>query len=170
MASPPKITAEWCVRAQLTITRPDDKLTNTKPITDNIRTEQPVITEKYFQGDNPIKVVYKWCTSDDKKTCDLDANSSVAFTKNTIINNNVNSKTKQKDSFHTTGITQSDSGFSTTTTNASRSTTFNPKCRSTCNIVLSACTDIIPEPDESSENITTTYYTTIFPNKNEVKR
>lgn len=163
MTSPTRITAEWTVRAQLTITRPDDKYRNA---THTIRTNESIgsgtttTTDRFFHEENPIRVVYKWCSDSDKTDTIVEPTNSLHST----FGNNRNrgrSETKHE-TFRSVGEVQpSDSGFSTATTANTSQSSFNPKCRSTCNIVLSACTDIIPEPNELTENLTTTYYTII---------
>lgn len=170
MSSPTRITAEWTVRAQLTITRPDDKYKNA---THTIRTNESIddgtttTTERFFHEENPIRVVYKWCSDSVKSNNQTDTSAeptnSLHSVKGSSSNNSGRSKDDPKhETFHSIGEVQpSDSGFSTATTANTSQLSFNPKCRSTCNIVLSACTDIIPEPNELTENFTTTYYTII---------
>lgn len=60
------------------------------------------------------------------------------------------------DSFHSTGVPPSDSGFSTTTNNSRKQSPF----RSTCSIVLSACTDLFPTTLEEGQEDPFTYNTT----------
>lgn len=169
MTSPTRITAEWTVRAQLTITRPDDKYKNA---THTIRTNESIgggattTTERFFHEENPIRVVYKWCSDSDKSNNKTDTIAEPTSSLHSAIGSNSNSHRSRSETkhetFHSVGEVQpSDSGFSTATTANTSQSSFNPKCRSTCNIVLSACTDIIPEPNELTENLTTTYYTII---------
>lgn len=169
MSSPTKITAEWTVRAQLTITRPDDKYKNA---THTIRTHESIgngaatSTERFFHEENPIKVVYKWCSESDESNNKTDTIVEPTNSLHSAIGGNGNSDRNRSETrhktFHSSGNVQpSDSGFSTATTPNTSQSSFNSKCRSTCNIVLSACTDIIPEPTELTENLTTTYYTII---------
>lgn len=166
MGSPTRITAEWTVRAQLTITRPDDKYKNASH---TIRTNEAIgngaatTTEQFFHEENPIRVVYKWCSNSDKSNNKTDTIVEPTSSLHSAIGGNGNSdrsrNENRSETFHSGGKVQpSDSGFSTANTSQS---SFNTKCRSTCNIVLSACTDIIPEPTELTENLTTTYYTII---------
>lgn len=163
MTSPTRITAEWTVRAQLTITRPDDKYRNA---THTIRTNESIgsgtttTTERFFHEENPIRVVYKWCSDSDKTDTIVEPTNSL---QSTLGNNRNRGRSETKhETYRSVGEVQpSDSGFSTATTANTSQSSFNPKCRSTCNIVLSACTDIIPEPNELTENLTTTYYTII---------
>lgn len=169
MANSTKITAEWTVHAQLTITRPDDKYkndTNTIRTNESIGSGTTTSTDRFFHEENPIRVVYRWCSDSDKSNNKIDTIAEPTDSAHSVIGSSSNSSKNKietkRETFHSTGNVQpSDSGFSTaTTTNASQSS-FNPKCRSTCNIVLTACTDIIPEPNELTENLTTTYYTII---------
>lgn len=162
MTSPTKITAEWTVRAQLTITRPDDRYKNA---THTIRTNESIgsgtatTTERFFREENPIRVVYKWCS--DSNQTDTIVEPSTSLHRVTDKSGKNTSETVHE-TYESIGEVQpSDSGFSTATTANTSQSSFNPKCRSTCNIVLSACTDIIPEPNELTENLTTTYYTII---------
>lgn len=173
MTSPPKITAEWVVRAQLTICRPDDKSkkaihanqqADTKYSIEN-QSSSPITADSHFQGENPIKVVYKWCSNDTNQSDSTSIVGSVLSTPN--ISTNGTSSIKESASFRSTGVTSSDSGIGTTTTSASKSC-INQKCRTTCNIILTACTNIIPEPNEMAENIASAFYT-VFP-ENEVKK
>lgn len=60
------------------------------------------------------------------------------------------------DSFHSTGVPPSDSGFSTTTNNSRKQSPF----RSTCSIVLSACTDLFPTTLEEGQEDPFTYNAT----------
>lgn len=167
MTSPPKITAEWIVRAQLTICRPDNNTTKTRNLNDDADTNDSIddrhpLVERHFDNENPIKVVYKW-SSNDANTGD---SSSVVETILSAPNNASNVSSKDSGSFRSTGITSSDSGIGTTT--ASVSNQFDKsKIRSTCNIILTACTNVIPEPIEMVESFPTTYYTH-FPD-NEVR-
>lgn len=63
-----ELTAEWTVHAQLTISRPNAtttanesiQLTNNRKFVDN----DPTKLENFS---NPVKVIYKWSTDDDKK-------------------------------------------------------------------------------------------------------
>lgn len=169
MSSPTRITAEWTVRAQLTITRPDDKYKNASH---TIRTNESIgngvatTTEQFFHEENPIRVVYKWCSDSDKSNNKTDTIVEPTGSLHSAIGGNGNSdrsrSENRRETFHSSGKVQpSDSGFSTATTANTSQSAFNTKCRSTCNIVLSACTDIIPEPTELTENLTTTYYTII---------
>lgn len=165
MTSPPKITAEWIVRAQLTICRPDTLRTNaqnqqqdtTYPI------ERPQGIERHFDKENPIKVIYKWSSSD-VNTGDA---SSVVETVLSTPNNASNVSSKDSGSFRSTGVTSSDSGIGTTTTTSGSNQIESSKYHSTCNIILTACTNVIPEHNEIAENFPTTYYT-LFPD-NEVR-
>lgn len=160
MASPPKITAEWIVRAQLTICRPDDKSKVTIRANQEADTQYSIENQSsdHFQGENPIKVVYKWCSSDANQSESTSVFGSVLSTPN--VSSNGSSSLKDSGSFRS-GVTSSDSGIGTTTTSTSKALN-GQKCRTTCNIVLTACTNIIPEPNEVAENIATTYYT-VFP-------
>lgn len=159
MTSPPKITAEWIVRAQLTISRPDNKA---KPSIDRENDSshsidhQPVI-ERHFDTDNPIKVIYKWSSSD------VNATDSASVVETVLSAPNIASNVSSKDSgsFRSTGVTSSDSGIGTTTASVSNQLD-NSNYRSTCNIILTACTNVIPEPNEIAESFPTTYYT-LFP-------
>lgn len=165
MTSPPKITAEWIVRAQLTICRPDNtpktQNLNDDPDTNYAIDRQPLV-ERHFDNENPIKVVYKW-SSNDPNTGD---SASVVETVLSAPNNASNVSSKDSGSFRSTGVTSSDSGIGTTT--ASVTNQFEKsKIRSTCNIILTACTNVIPEPTEMVESFPTTYYT-LFPD-NEVR-
>lgn len=157
MTSPPKITAEWIVRAQLTICRPDNTRKNSQQEDTKYSIERPPGIERHFDNENPIKVIYKWSSSD-ANTGDA---SSVVETVLSAPNNASNLSSKDSGSFRSTGVTSSDSGIGTTTANGSNQIE-NSKYRSTCNIVLTACTNIIPEQNEIAESFPTTYYT-LFP-------
>lgn len=165
MTSPPKITAEWVVRAQLTISRPDNasrtKNSNQEPDSKYDIERKPAI-ERHFDNENPIKVVYKWSSSD-ANTGDA---SSVVETVLSAPNNASNVSSKDSGSFRSTGVKSTDSGIGTTTASVTNQAD-KSKYRSTCNIVLTACTNVIPEPNEIAESFPTTYYT-LFPD-NEVR-
>lgn len=140
-----KITAEWVVRAQLTICRPNSN--NQKQEQEEDR--QSVI-EQNFNQETPIKVAYKWCSNDD----------AAVTTKQSS-----NLSSKDSSSFRSTGVTSSDSGIGTARANVTNHTDTS-KSLSTCNIILTACTNVIPESKEMAENLATSYYT-LFSN-NEV--
>lgn len=160
MTSPPKITAEWIVRAQLTICRPDitkSKVQNEQQDS-KYSIERPPGIERHFDNENPIKVIYKWSSSDANTG---DASSVVETVLSAPNASNVSSK--DSGSFRSTGVTSSDSGIGTTTTSTSKQIE-SSKYRSTCNIILTACTNVIPEPNEIAESFPTTYYT-LFPDE-----
>lgn len=164
MTSPPKITAEWVVRAQLTISRPENtsKLRNSNQESNSqYDFERKPAIEHHFNDENPIKVVYKWSSSD----ANTGDSSSVVETVLSAPNNASNVSSKDSGSFRSCGVTSTDSGIGTTTACTSNEVD-NSKYRSTCNIILTACTNVIPEPNEMVENFPTTYYT-LFPD-NEV--
>lgn len=165
MSSPTKITAEWTVRAQLTITRPDDRYKNA---THTIRTNESIdggptaTTDRFFREENPIRVVYKWCSDSNQTDTIVEPTNSLQRVTGESSHASRNRGETVHETFRPMGEVQpSDSGFSSSATANTSQSSCNAKCRSTCNIVLSACTDIIPEPNELTENITTTYYTII---------
>lgn len=162
MSSPPKITAEWIVRAQLTISRPEttSKLRESNSSTQSNSNSKYDI-ERHFDDENPIKVVYKWSSSEPNHTGD--SSSAVETVLSAPNNTASNVSSKDSGSFRSSGVPSTDSGIGTTTK------TCMPKCqidkskyRSTCNIILTACTNVIPEPNEVVESFPTTYYT-LFP-------
>lgn len=164
MSSPPKITAEWIVRAQLTISRPE----TTPKIRDSNSSSQASNSkydiERHFDDENPIKVVYKWSSSEPNTG---DSSAAVETILNTPNNNASNVSSKDSGSFRSSGVPSTDSGIGTTTkTCQSKCQIDKSKYRSTCNIILTACTNVIPEPNEVVESFPTTYYT-LFPD-NEV--
>lgn len=160
MSDSNKITAEWTVHAQLTITRPDGAYTNSSH---TIRTNESIgnsennasaSTERFFHEENPIKVIYKWCSDAEKSNSRTD--TVVVDSKNTThsVKNDENNLIRSRNEVHPYEL-------STTTTPTTSKSSTKSECRSTCNIILSACTDIIPETNELAENFTTTYYTSI---------
>lgn len=165
MSSPPKITAEWVVRAQLTISRPDitskSKNSNQQPDSKYDIERKPAI-ERHFDNENPIKVVYKWSSSD----ANAGDAASIVETLSSAPNNASNVSSKDSGSFRSTGVTSTDSGIGTTSASV-KNDLDKSKYQSTCNIVLTACTNVIPEPNEMAESFPTTYYT-ILPD-NEVR-
>lgn len=163
MASPPKITAEWIVRAQLTICRPEKQSIGRSSVQNSespskYSIERQPAAERHFDNENPIKVVYKWSSSDANTG---DASSIVETVLSTPNASNVSSK--DSGSVLSSGVTSSDSGIQSTVSNQ----VDNSKYRSTCNIILTACTNVIPEPSEMAESFPTTYFT-LFPD-NEVR-
>lgn len=166
MSSPPKITAEWIVRAQLTICRPD--ITSKKDIHSSQESdskysiEQQPMDEHHFDNENPIKVMYKWSSS-----TDANAGDSVVETILSAPTNASNVSSKDSVSFRSNGITSSDSGIGTTTASVTNQQIDGSKYQSTCNIILTACTNVIQEPTEMAETFHTTYRT-LFPD-NEVR-
>lgn len=164
MSSPPKITAEWIVRAQLTISRPEttSKLRDSNSSSQsNLNSNSKYDIERHFDDENPIKVVYKWSSSEANHTGDSSSAVETVLSAPNNIASNVSSK--DSGSFRSSGVPSTDSGIGTTTK------TCVPKCqidkskyRSTCNIILTACTNVIPEPNEVVESFPTTYYT-LFP-------
>lgn len=76
---PDNITAEWTVHAQLTITRPGDKVKNSNDQKDS----SDDVPGNDRKQSNPVTVVYKWSSDDMKKESTKDKNSfskaNVAF-------------------------------------------------------------------------------------------
>ncbi|XP_037044895.1 serine/arginine repetitive matrix protein 5 [Bradysia coprophila] len=149
---PENITAEWTVHAQLTIKRPNDKPTNSNDNVDSSNAADDVPTQA-----NPVTIVYKWSSDDVKNESSNDKSgfSSTNATFKSDHKSDTNDKAKH-DSFHSTGVPPSDSGFSTTTNNSRKQSPF----RSTCSIVLSACTDLFPTTVEEGQEDPITYNTT----------
>lgn len=163
MTSPPKITAEWIVRAQLTISRPDNTSTKLRNANANPDSDTKYGIERHFDNENPIKVIYKWSTSDATTNDSSSIVETLLSAPTTANASNVSSK--DSGSFRSTGVTSTDSGIGTASASVSNQND-KSKYRSTCNIVLTACTNVIPEPNEVAESFPTTYYT-LFPS-NEV--
>lgn len=178
MSSPPKITAEWIVRAQLIIRKPNEnnqskntKITTNQEIDEKYSIEQrPIAVERtLFDNENPIKVIYKWCSNDSSNHGE---NGSIVETIVSTPNElTLNASSKDSGSFRSAGVTSSDSGICTSKP-ATKTNSLNQNCnnssklQSTCNIILTACTNIIPEQTELAENFSTSIYT-LFPD-NEV--
>lgn len=154
MSSPPKIMAEWIVRAQLTIRK-----SNGNQSQPNDELESPIATtvERLGNTDNSMKVTYKWCTQEPMRQHPLQTPSHTS------------SNSSHKDGMlSSTGVISSDSGISSTDAMKSNILTATPidannsKFESSCNIILTACTNIIPEHNEYAEDLATTFYT-LFP-------
>lgn len=152
MSSPPKITAEWIVRAQLTIRKSNGNQPRPNNELDSIAT-----VERLVDTDNPMKVTYKWCTQEpliEHLPTPSHTNSSTSSNKDGALGSS--------------GVASSDSGISSTTTkiNTLPATSIDhqnsSKFQSSCNIILTACTNILPEHSEYAEDLSTTFYT-IFP-------
>lgn len=157
MSNSSQITAEWVVRAQLTIHRPNVDNNNLNDSENPCSNNQHIATaaEECFNAENPINVVYEWCSNDKNAT---DSSSIVR----TILNapkSSHSSRNESSYSFGSTGITSNDSGFDTTKNNAHKSID-NTKHSTTCNIILSAS---VPE-NPQTPNVTSNQFTT-FPKK-----
>lgn len=86
---PENITAEWTVHAQLTITRPSDKIKNSNDQNDSSNTAEDVPKQS-----NPVTVVYKWSTDDMKNESTNDKNN---FSKaNAVFRSERKSDSKEK--------------------------------------------------------------------------
>lgn len=100
MSNSPKITAEWVIRAQLTICQ-----------SENSSNDQSII-ERRFDGENPIKVVFKWCPNDENFA------NEAAVVETILSAPKQSSQLSSKDSgsFRSSGMMLSDSGVDTTRT------------------------------------------------------
>lgn len=152
MSNSSQITAEWVVRAQLTIHRPkaDNSLNDPENQCSNSQ-HMATAANECFNAENPINVVYEWCSNNKNGT---DSSSIVG----TILDAPKSSHISSKDScsFRSTGVTSNDSGFDTTKNHA-HDPINNAKHSTTCNIILSASVHENPE----TANITTNH-STIF--------
>lgn len=178
-----EITAEWTVRAHLTIKRPAPAAvvatshgeSSLQHVTDGHLQDNDSVTpdrqasesRNLYACDNPIRVVYKWC-SDESKPSDAFNGSNIqsygSFQQgNFLVPEPETHATPQRmnDNFHSVGLPPaSDSGVSTSTTNVSpNKSVFNPRFRSTCNIILSASTDLLPKSNEINDDISTRCHT-----------
>lgn len=157
MASPPKITAEWTVRAQLTIR----KSGSGGPTLPSADADSGGTVERLVHTDNPMKVTYKWCTHEpllDHRPPASHASSSSSHKDGTL---------------SSAGPVSSDSGIGSTPTKphtlaAPPSDPNSSQFQSSCNIILTACTNIVPEHSEYAEDLSTTFYT-LFPDGGETK-
>lgn len=166
-----EITAEWTVRAHLTITRPTENLLHRVPsvrrdndsVTTDGRASEPRNVNANV-NDNPVRVVYKWCSDDIKNANEAgysDGHSSFRRGNFLVAEGQCN----KNDSFVSTGVPASDSGVSSSTTNASTNkSALNARFRSTCNIILSASTDLIPKANELCDDVSTRCHTS-FPDQ-----
>lgn len=153
-----EITAEWTVRAHLTITRPnaagaaavsfgDDNNSLQHVTDDHQRDDEPMSPDRLGsniqqRNDNPVCVVYKWCSDDNKLAYDGGNSGGVEpFVSDMTV------------------PAPSDSGVSSSMTNVSG---FIPRFRSTCNIILSASTDLLPKTNEMNDDVSTRCQT-IYP-------
>lgn len=155
------ITAEWTVRAHLTITRPTENLLQRVTAAASKRDDldgRASEARNFDAVDNPIRVVYKWCSDDAKdQPTDTVYNGNDAYPAYNRGNFLVSeARCTQNENFHSTEIPPSDSGVSTSTTKS----IFSPRFRSTCNIILSASTDLLPRTNELCDNISTRCHTT----------
>lgn len=159
MSNSSQITAEWVVRAQLTIHRPkvDNNLNDSENQCSNSQ-HIAAAAKECFNAENPINVVYEWCSNNnDNNKNAIDSSSIVG----TILDAPKSSHCSSKDScsFRSTGVTSNDSGFDTTKNHANEPIN-NTQHSTTCNIILSASVHENPQ----TGNITTNH-STIFPNK-----
>lgn len=159
---PHELTAEWTVRAQLRFARAGETVQR------EFGTNDPV---------NPVRVVYKWSTLDDNANAQRDAQRekdklSENINRNssrTSAHSNDPFKSKQEESFGSTTSSKTcdfgggDSAFSGSNNSnkpQKQFSTFKEKtssgpdfygtrCRSTCNITVSAVADFLPPPEGS---------------------
>lgn len=156
------ITAEWTVRAHLTITRPTENLLQrvTAAATKRDNCDGGASESRNLDTiDNPFRVVYKWCSDDAKEqSADPAFNNDgySTFNRGNFLVSEAGCT--QNENFQSTEIPPSDSGLSATTNQS----IFSPRFRSTCNIILSASTDLLPRTNELCDNISTRCHTT-FP-------
>ncbi|XP_055917819.1 uncharacterized protein LOC129950054 [Eupeodes corollae] len=165
----PELTAEWVVRAQLTFGRPGETVTRDFSTNNNNSTI------------NPVRVVYRWSSGEagpgeEEKPSPSSRETPVGSGQSTP------SKTKGKhaESFNsaTSGeFGAGDSAFSGSNTPKNKKQQQNQpiygtRCRSTCNIIVSAVADFLPnnagniipeEPDPFVFNTTARY--TVIPEK-----
>lgn len=160
-----EITAEWTVRAQLTIIRPTEnllhRLASVRRDNDSVTTDGRASEPRNVNvNDNPVRVVYKWCSDDLKNPANetgyTDGYSSFRRGNCLVAEGHCN----KNDNFYTTEIPASDSGVSSSTTNAPS----NARFRSTCNIILSASTDLLPKSNELCDDVSTRCHTS-FPDQ-----
>ncbi|XP_073847013.1 uncharacterized protein isoform X2 [Musca autumnalis] len=163
---PHELTAEWTVRAQLRFARAGETVRK------EFSTNDPI---------NPVRVVYKWTTLDADGTEilthppegeDHDGGSGGKHTTNVFKRNSSRSSgyshDPAKESFRsttssTTGIGGGDSAFSGSNTSHhktkgegksgdSMKPYYGTRCRSTCNIIVSAVADFLPPPGTPGSN------------------
>lgn len=144
MTTSPPITAEWTVRAHLTLTRPDQNYRNISQSACNGSTNgcnSSANTNKNCASDgNPIKVAYKWCSLGDN--VNVNANDEPSTVHENHFRNNNSFRSNEN-------IPPSDSGISCAAASTENSQiNFKPKghSHSTCNIILSACMDFGAKP------------------------
>lgn len=154
MSSPPKILAEWIVRAQLTIRKSNSS--QSQPSDEHELPIAPSVA-RFGNSDNSMKVTYKWCTQE--PICEQVLQKQSHTCSNSSHTDGV---------LGSTGVISSDSGIiatDATKLNTSSTTpidTVNSKIQSSCNIILTACTNVLPEHNEYADNLATTFYT-LFP-------
>lgn len=177
-----EITAEWTVRAHLTITRPSttpaaatigDNDNSLQHVTDGYQMYNESVTPDRLATDtrntdnidNPIRVVYKWCSDDIKPSNVYSTDSNIStYGYAPLRQTNITGLESDTHGQHMTCNFQpseitppSDSGVdSSSTTNISNNKpAFIPRFRSTCNIILSASTELIQKSNEIRDDIST---------------
>ncbi|XP_019893736.1 uncharacterized protein LOC105262075 isoform X2 [Musca domestica] len=156
---PHELTAEWTVRAQLRFARAGETVRK------DFSTNDPI---------NPVRVVYKWTTLDadgaevpqHSQHQDDDEKHSNVFKRNSSRSSGY-SHDPAKESFRsttssTTGFGGGDSAFSGSNTSHHRARAegnstesnkpyYGTRCRSTCNIIVSAVADFLPPPGSNGD-------------------
>lgn len=146
------ITAEWTVHAQLTIVRGGSEAKQRH--SENVSFESHTTNGADADGDNgpapgtggqPVRMVYKWSSDDLKATgcqrqrsccAPVSVRNGLCPVYPFIYRANLD-RFGQKNSVHAVGGGGRNRA-------ASSEPTCRPQCRSTCNIVLTACTDLYP--------------------------
>lgn len=154
MSASPPITAEWTVRAHLTLTRPDDsaKCRNASQSACNSVNGSAASGQNCAADGSPVKVAYKWCSLGDN--VHVNANDERASAQSGRANH-----VQRNSSFRSSENVPppSDSGISCAAASTENSRIdFNPKghTHSTCNIILSACMDFGAKPCTAANKCT----------------
>lgn len=143
MTASPPVTAEWTVRAHLTLTRPDDSA-KCRAASQSACNGSSASGPSCAADGGPVKVAYKWCSlGDNVRVNASDERASAQSGRANHVPSNC--------SFRSSGNVPppSDSGISCAAASTENSQiTFSPKghIHSTCNIILSACMDFGAKP------------------------
>ncbi|XP_034651515.1 uncharacterized protein LOC117890655 isoform X1 [Drosophila subobscura] len=128
---PHELTAEWTVRAHLTFARAGEPVHG-----EGSATEQPTV-----QPVHPVHVVYKWCTPCDEQDVDKTATTLGTSFRST----NSSATTTNADSAFGSPQASRALPAGAATTPGATAQVCGTRCRSTCNIMVSAVADFLPQ-------------------------
>ncbi|XP_022232038.2 uncharacterized protein LOC111080622 [Drosophila obscura] len=136
---PHELTAEWTVRAHLTFARAGEAVHKECGV---VGAAEPV---------QPVRVVYKWCTPCDEPETEQDVDKTANTMGTSFRSTNSSATTTNADSAF--GSPQASRALPTgTTAPGATAQVCGTRCRSTCNIMVSAVADFLPQEATTGPN------------------